>query len=512
MCKNFIKIALAATVAVMIFAACGTGGGDASDASAAGNQGAAGQAAAGETPAADGPTRRVVVGIGENPVMLTYLAERFNQERDPNIEIEIFYNGEWMGNEQMAQLVAAGQMPDILYIENPLFPMQNDWLIDLSPFAAQEEYIPIPEAYLRYGMVGDQLVMLPAWVFTHGVMVNLSLLDAENIPRPGYDWTIDEFVEIITLATRPGDIIGTNASAPLLEHLPAQLNRNLGWSSFNRDARQYQLSPEWVQAANLAYTIANNNLTLFDQLDRHGNHWEMEEGSEARLAVEEARRNALWEVTGVVGEDWHPWVGGRAATWFDFSWAMGFDVWNPDIFTGFEWDFYPFPRGYSGAVPRPGIVVDSVGISTLAPHPEAAWEFIKWITYEPDGLNARFDFVENWNREEARERWPGWPEGSYPEVFTFGHMPPTNDPAIIDRWVNFNDAVPGLRFILENLDAGYVDGFKVTPGHVAATDIINGAFRNEVMTGRQTAADIANEVEAMANQVTAEAFASIGLD
>lgn len=456
--------------------------------------------------------RSVLVGTGENPVLLTYMAERF-QERHPDIEIKIFYNGEWMGNENMAKLVAAGQMPDIIYVENPQFPLQNGWLVDLNQFVAKEESVDIPESFLRYCKVGDMLAMLPSQVFMNGIMVNLSLLDAENIPRPDYNWTIDEFLNIVRNGTRPGRIIGTNNSDDIFQHLPPQLNHDLGWGAFNSVTRQYQLKPEWLQAANIAAGMARSNLTLSDQLAAYGTFDGLEEGSSQRISVEDARRQALHRIVGEdVEEDWHSWVGGRAATWFDFSWGMNFDVGNPDIYTGFEWDFFPFPTGDRQTTSRPGIVIDSVGITTAAKYPDAAWEFLKWITFDLEGINARFDFVENWSREDAMKRWPGWPENQYPQTFGFTHMPPATHPGVIERWVELNDAPPGLLYMMGNMDIGYVDGFKVVPGEAQANGkTIRRVYLDEVRTGRRTASDIVDDVQTIANQIVAEAFASIGL-
>jgi len=86
--RKFLKTAAVSLAAVMAFAACGGAAGTATP-PAPGDGGAATAAATGDdapdtdTAAVvpDGPVRRVVVGTGENPVLLTYLAERFNVDR-----------------------------------------------------------------------------------------------------------------------------------------------------------------------------------------------------------------------------------------------------------------------------------------------------------------------------------------------------------------------------------------------------------------------------------------------
>jgi len=509
--KSFFKVSALIIILIAValaFSACNRDEDDNDGGTTGGGGATQGSDATGGV-SQDDISGRVVIGTGENPVMLTALFERFNEERNSNIEVEIMHTGEWMGNETMARLVAAGEMPDIIFLQNPQFPVQNNWVIDLNPFVANTPNFDVPEAFTYQLTLGDSLIGIPWLVFLHGVYVNLSVLDAENIPRPDYYWTIEDAIDIIQRGTRPGQSIGINQVGDFIQHIPPQMNQNLGWAGFNHSTRQYELGDDWVRAATIAADLARGGFTMGEQLRAIGNYWYLEEGSPERAASQEARQALLWDMFGLE-VDWHAHVMGRYALWMDFSWSMGFHT--NDLYVEHEWDFFPFPAYHRGQTPRPGIVVDPVGITTVAQYPEAAWEVVRWMTFDPQGLTARLDIIENWDQAEAMERWPGWPEGQYPEIFVSTSIPPTTNAAILDRWATMNGASPGLRFLMSNMDIGYMDGFKVTPGYEQAFfRTISDTWFAEVLTGQRTAADIVNEVESIANDIIRDAFDSIGI-
>ncbi|MDR1532601.1 MAG: extracellular solute-binding protein [Clostridiales bacterium] len=490
--KLAVALAVVMTAAVSL-AGCG-GGGETQQPAAEG-----GTAAAGKT--------KIVFGGWEDQIMARYLAERYMAEH-PDVEIEVFNNGQWLGNENMAKLVAANQMPDIINLENPVYPIQNDWVIDLKPYLDKEGDVDLPENFIKYGTFNDKVVMVPNAVYLFGVMVNKTLLQANNIPIPDYGWTIDEFVDIAKKTTKPGQTIGTTEIEPIMKHLPPQMNDDLGWGAFNEVTRKYQLTPEWLEAANISYDLYKSNATLYERLDANGNPWDYEEGSQERTTIEEARANFLLETLGETDAG-TAWRKGKGALWFDFTWGMNFHT-NPE-YSGFDWDYYPFPVKDKGDVSRPGIVVDSVAITTKCANPDAAWDFLKYMTFDKAGVEARFDIVTNYTKEDAQSRFPGLEETSYFDTLSFSFMPATTDQALIDKWVEFNNAKPGVKYMMSNMDTGFVDGFKVTPGFDEAYHkTIYTVYKEQVLTGQKSASDIIDEVAKLADDITAKAYAALG--
>ncbi len=152
---------------------------------------------------------------------------------------------------------------------------------------------------------------------------------------------------------------------------------------------------------------------------------------------------------------------GNVALWMDFSWGLSFD--KNEKYSGFDWDFYPFPVAEKGDIPRPGIVCDSYAISASTKNPEAAFRFIKYLSYDPAAFDDRIEIIENYNKEEAKKKYPNITEDRIPDFLTFDHIPAVNDPTVREKWCNYNNVKPGVKFMLDNLERGYVDGFKFVP-------------------------------------------------
>jgi multiple sugar transport system substrate-binding protein len=475
-------------------------------------------APASEAPASEAPTEtaaepsaaskvKIVSGTWEDQIVGLYMAEKF-MALHPDIEVEIFNNGTWLGNENTAKLAAAGQMPDVINLENPVYPIQNNWVINLKPYLDRETNLTLPESFVKYGTFNDQLIMVPNSVFFFGVIVNKTLLAQNNIPIPEYGWTIDEFVNIAKRTTRKGQSIGTTEIQPIPKHLPPQVNDDLGWGAFNEVTKQYQLTPEWVEATNIAVDLYQSGATLYERLDATGLPWDFEEGSAERAAVDERRANFLMEELGET-DSGVAFYKGKIALYQDFTWATGFPT--NENYTGWEYDWYPFPVKEAGDVSRPGIVVDSIGITTSCQNPDAAYEWLKFLTFGTDGIEARFEIYGNYTKADAQARFPGLAETAYPEAVTYNFMPATTDQALIDRWVEFTDSAPGIKYMMGNMGTGFVDGFKVTPGFDEAYHkTIWKAVEDQVLTGQRSASDIADEVTQLANGITAQAYAALG--
>ena len=68
---------------------------------------------------------------------------------------------------------------------------------------------------------------VPSYLLFSSVVVNLDLLDELNLDVPGYDWTIDEFVELAKAATTTSTS-GINHLESLDQYLMMQLQETGG--------------------------------------------------------------------------------------------------------------------------------------------------------------------------------------------------------------------------------------------------------------------------------------------
>lgn len=496
--KKVLSLSLAVMlIAALLLTACGRGGGGTDVTTAKPTNTTEGTTGA---PVTDPVVIRWATW--ENIYMAEEMAAKFN-DRNPDIKVVIDDFGGWFGNDQLLQRAASGSLPDVFNLQNPDIPLQNKWLYDMKPLLDKETEVTFYDNFIEMGTFDDMLIMLPSYVFIHGVVVNKSLLTAYNIPIPGYDWTLDEFRNIL-IETTKGNTVGIWGIEDAMKHIPAQMNSNLGWGTW--DGSQYVFGPEWINGVNFVKEMRDNKVSLMQYEEGLPNPWDLPEGTE-RDAAQKAISDMYMETFGEASSH-DMYMKGNIATWFDFSWALWFD--QSEDFGGFEWDFYPFPVVNKGDVSRPGIVADSLAISANTKDPEAAFRFIKYISFDPVSVNDRLEIVENYNKADALVKYPHITEDRLWDTLAFNHIPAVNDKTALERWADYNNVKPGVRFILENIHTGYIDGFKFVPDFDRVYHhTVEKAVREQVFTGQKTAADIASELERIANEMTQAAIRSM---
>lgn len=438
----------------------------------------------------------------ENAYVAHEMAEKFTK-RHPEIKVEIMHAG-WFGNEDLSKKAAEGDMPDVFAVENPFIPIQNKWVLDLKPYLDKEKEKKFYNNMVQTGTFDGKVVMLPTYLFGYGVIVNKSLLQSNNIPVPGYGWTVDDWTNILDKTTK-GQTIGTNVYLEVMKHIPPQMNDKLGWGVW--DGKGYDTGAEWQYAANLSKQIVDKKESIYAMLDVMPNPWDMADGSAERTKAENDRKAMLKEKFGVEG-DYDVFLKGNMATLWEFTWGLGFDK-NAN-YGGFDWDFYPIPVKDKGDVSRPGVVADSLAISANSKHPDEAFQFIKYLCFDPNGYNDRVDVIKNYKKDEAMKKYPDIPADQFADTISFDHMPAVNDQAVRDNWLKFTNAKAGVANIINNLDKAYVDGFKFVPDFdTAYHKTIEKTFKEQVLTGKKTPADIAAEIKQKADAITNDAIAKM---
>lgn len=434
----------------------------------------------------------------ENPVMAEEMAAKFNaKNKDIKVVVDDF--GGWFGNDALAKRAASGEMPDVFNVENPVIPVQNKWLLDMKPFLDKETDKKFYQNFVETGTFDGKTIMLPSYVFVHGIIVNKSLVKANNLPVPDYGWTLDEYKNILIKTTK-GQTIGTNGVVDDIKHIPPQMNDKLGWGTW--DGSKYVLGDEWKFAVDFTKELYDKKVSIW-QLTEHIDPWVKPEGAERDAALQQIK-DIYKEKFGEEG-DYDVFLKGNVATWMDFSWGLSF--YKNEKFGGFDWDFYPFPVKDKGDKSRPGIVCDSLAISANTQNPEAAFRFIKYISYDPTSFDDRVEIIKNYKKDEAKTKYPNIKEDRLSDFLTFDHIPAINDQAVRDKWSEYNNVKAGVREMVNHLDTGYIDGFKFVPDFDNAYHkTIEKAIRQEIFTGKKTAADLAAELEKKANDITETAI------
>ena len=121
----------------------------------------------------------------------------------PKIEVvEVPFEGSTGGafNEFLSKHASSGDMPDMMWCDwNDFAPEVASGLVmalnDLMKDDKEAEYVPsgMTDPYTYSG----KLYALPCQLNAMGVTINLDLLDELNLDKPSYDWTIDEFTNVL---------------------------------------------------------------------------------------------------------------------------------------------------------------------------------------------------------------------------------------------------------------------------------------------------------------------------
>lgn len=504
MFKKLAAIVALLLAVAMVLGACGETTNNSSttvDNSVAGND----SSVAGDDSSVDTPDPvTVTYGGWEGQLMMLEMADKFN-DLYPHITVEITHTG-WMGNSQLAECFATNAVPDVVNYENPFVPVQNNWATDLTPYyEADSEAALLYDSFVQFCSVKDKLVMIPSAVYTYGVFVNLDLLAANNIEAPSYDWTLDEMVDIARKTTKAGVSLGIGSFGWITEHLGPQISDDIAWgSAWNSTKQQYDCETAWVTAVTKHTELQNSGLDGEFECNKAMNAVDPEADQTVK---DEAYAAKAQELVGN-GSLWTAFLQGSVAMYADFSWDLSMPTWSE--YGGWAWDWYPIPVLTAGDESRPGIVIDSIGITTTCQNPEEAYKLVKFLTYGKEGFDARVSIVENYDADALKAKYPDLTEDYFTYPLSFSQMPTINDQASRDTWAELNNVPDGVMVQVNRFGTGYFDGYKVTPAYNECYFNLICLGADEVKAGTKNAADIAVELQTSANEILAEYMATLG--
>jgi ABC-type glycerol-3-phosphate transport system substrate-binding protein len=198
---------------------------------------------------------------------------------------------------------------------------------------------------------------------------------------------------------------------------------------------------------------------------------------------------------------------------------IGWTQWNPrgseHAYAEYNYDFYPVPKATKEGDPRFLIITDFAGITPSSEDPRAAYEFLKYITYEAQGYIDRVNVMKNYNKEEFMKKYPNVPE----EVFIddpafiyskFGSgmnaIPGSNTDEARNAYRDFHpagtpDGNPGISYLLDYIESQQLDLYRCTPGYGEAWGYIQDNIMKQIVNGNKAPADIAKELEDAANKI-----------
>lgn len=468
-------------------------------------------------PSVEGEKVQVTYGGWVNEFDGVILEELF-EKAHPDIDLVVL--DQWMNNEELVRLAAAGQLPDVINFDNLPLAVQNDWLIDMKPMLdADPDKVNTYDNLNAAGTLGGKLYGLTSGVYFKTMNVNLTLIDSLNLPRPEYTWSVDECINIIKTATVKGQTLGCLNIAWWLGQMPAFLgSTDMGWGATNFKTGYFDLGDEWLESVQIYKDLYDSGVSMWEQLDRVARPGDFEPDSPEFIAAEQARTDYIMELFGTIEDGW---AAGKTSMQDFETMVLGWELNNPrgdeHTFTTFEYDSYPFPTK-DGSF-RMLIYTDFLGITTACKNPEAAYKFVKYCTYSEEGYLERADRMENFDREEFMAAHPEVPADQVPEtdyIFT-KWAPAVNTDAARDAFKHLHTDVfeygakPGVMMMVDHIAEGKPDPWRFMPGYQEGWNLINSTVLNEVVNGNKAPADIQKDLEEKANKIVDDARASLGL-
>ncbi|MCM3730315.1 extracellular solute-binding protein [Fictibacillus nanhaiensis] len=424
----------------------------------------------------DGDTEKVTIsfaswGLGtkEEQNIERLMIKEF-EKKYPNIKVKIVEsipNDKW--NDGLAAAASANEMPDVFMLSQIPPGIANDWLLDVTDLARDDEdFAKVPEVVRESATYGDTIYALPAGQQFLGYYVNKDLFNEANLDVPENGVSIDEFVDSVKNITNISKgQVGLNNPLAILDWYPAAVSETLGWYTYTEEG--YHLdSTEFINGLNVAKNIVTNNHSYESLTD-------------------EQKSNFNGTHPGEV------WASGGLGLIWDGTWALSSYEENLD----FDYDFIGIPGG------RTVVANDYMGISKTTKHAEEAYLFTKWMTFGKEGYLKRIDIAT----EEGK---------------VLNGVPVTTDKDVLDAYFEIQD-LPGIRTAYENIENAVIEPVKAVPGYVhsrweAPTGVkvkdtpnanIHGILEASV-EGEIKIEDYISEMNKLANQKYQEANEAIG--
>ena len=396
------------------------------------------------------------------PEVLQALIAQF-EEAHPNIHVEFVPIDQGTWDAGLTNLASQGQLPDVFWVFSVSAAVSNEWALDLTEFYEKD-----PEAQELYptmvssSKIGGKNYSYPAVLFPHMVFMNKTLFDKYNVDLPSTDWTWDDYFDLAEELSHPEEFYFGVSNPLYVDLFPAAINGNQG--KFGWDGEAYHFDDVWVEAVETRAEVINNKIC----------EWMSAEDKEAVLGDPGA---------------WPPGKG-RTAMHIDWPWTMAMFNTTVKEETGCEFVYYPLPMGEGKGELA---IVDNGIIAASTEHPREAWELAKWMSWGPMAALKR----------QETYRSLGYPVSRMPVVST-----PEVWQDLVD---NADDTIKGFYEAVLTRGVNFVpSNWPVCPGWGEIEAYYNSNDINgKILRGELSAADVAAELEAVANRARDNYLASI---
>ncbi len=381
----------------------------------------------------------------------------------PNINVDFVSIDQATWDQGLTNLASTGNLPDVFWVFNVPNAVANGWALDITYYMendpdAQQLYPAMREA----AKINGKNYSYPAVQFPHMMFMNKTLFEQYNVELPSINWTWDEYFDLAEELSHPEEY-NFGVSNPLyVDLMPAAVNGNQG--KFGWDGEKYNFDEAWIEAVETRAEVINNKIC----------EWMSEEEKEAVLGDPAA---------------WPPGKG-RTAMHIDWPWTLAMFKTTVPQETGCEYVFYPLPVGEGKGELT---IVDNGVISASTQYPREAWELSKWMSWGPQAALCR----------QKTYRELGYAVSRMPVVSTAEVWQDLLDNATDDLKPFFEGVLTrGVNFVPSNWQTA--PGWSTIETYYNTNDI-----DGKILRGELSAADVAAELQAVADQAVIDQLAEL---
>lgn len=416
-------------------------------------------------------TGKVVVATNAGRTTDTYtLLENFNNYY-PNIEVEFVYY-ETTTTEYLTAQSATGNMPDVIMddADEIYYYVSQGWVYPLNEFVKDDEdFTYVPDSIVDSYTYLDSLYALPMQVHFNTILINRDLLDELNMDMPELDWTTDDYRDFLKDGTN-AKYSGTEILWSVDEIMAGAMS-DYGYYGFDLDTKTFHMTDSWVDAVNLmvelrsypgleAWSLRNTSpdIETSDYAAKFGN-------------ADLADNHMAFKMGKILSDP--------RGTW-DMNWL------STDL--SFDWVLWPWPSdttedGEGASLP---MHVDCSLVMSSAQDPEAAFEFVRYVTYSEEGNLERISAYETGDTDDYT-------------LNNLYYIPATNHPTVSERWKELECVDEGVAFMYDNMKSSFrADLSKIVPGWSQVNNEYLSPRGNEVRDSIADAASVAAELDKLA--------------
>lgn len=369
------------------------------------------------------------LGTEGAPSIERKMVEEFEKLHNVKIELKEVASGNAYEDSINAMIIRK-EAPDVFMINNTNYVLNGQYGLDITSLAqADSDWANIPAALEEPAHFKSGIYAIPFAMHIQGYFINTTLLEEQGIRLPANDeyswsWFYNVITSLKGAKNEAGDsIMGLSDEESIYKWYPSAVNKDLGY--FTWDGTEYHLDgDEFVDGMNLTSSLYTGGYS-FESLD-----------AETREANFEGVEGAV-----------DLWNRGRLA----IRWGSTYEM--PDMIEksggAFNIRFIgiPYVDG-AGANARTenfvSLVPDYISIYAGTQNSELAYQFAKWMTFDPAGIAKRIELDS--------------------EKGVTNNMPVTTNESTLELYFDTFTAVDGLAKMYQRLDNAITECVKVVPG------------------------------------------------